>query len=178
MNNRYLGHFGERVVAEAIDPLKAEGYRIFHDVPCEGKSGRFNIDHVIVGPARVYAIETKTRRKGRSRDGFAAHEIIYDGKVLAYPWGEDKHGLDQALRQAQWLEEWLESVLGKRAFVQPVLTFPGWMVITRRPGPVAVLNPKMIATLLKGSRTATLDAREIDLISRQLEARCRDVAYA
>ena len=105
--NDYLGYFGERVVSESLDELKAESYRVFHDVPCEGKTGKFNIDHVVVGPSGVYAIETKTRRKGRSRDGYAAHEIIYDGQVLAYPWGEDRFGLEQASNQALWLEDWL-----------------------------------------------------------------------
>jgi len=41
------------------------------------------------------------RRKGRARGGFAEHEIIFDGQVLAYPWGEDRHGLQQAQRQAK-----------------------------------------------------------------------------
>ena len=177
MLNRELGLFGERVVADTLEPLKYDGYRIYHDVPCDGRSGKFNIDHVIVGASGVYAIETKTRRKGRSRDGFAAHEIIYDGEVLAYPWGEDRFGLEQAGRQAEWLAEWLESVVGQRPLVQAILTFPGWMVITRKKGPIAVLNPKMIVSWLRGNTAAVLEAREVDLICRQLESRCRDVAF-
>jgi len=32
-----------------------DGYHVYHDFPAE----RFNIDHVVVGPAGAFAIETK-----------------------------------------------------------------------------------------------------------------------
>jgi hypothetical protein len=176
-SNTWLGYVGERIVAESLEPLKAEGFRIFHDVPAGDHGNPFNIDHVIVGPSGVFAIETKTRRKGRARAGFAEHQIIYDGQVLAYPWGEDRHGLDQAARQAAWLQSSLEQLLGQPVRVHPLLTFPGWMVITRAPGAVTVLNPKQIPAALAVRGNPVLDERRIDLIARQLDARCRDVEF-
>lgn len=177
-SNTHLGSFGERIVAESLEPLKADGFRIFHDVPAGDAKNPFNIDHVIVGPSGVFAIETKTRRKGRARAGFAEHQIIYDGNVLAYPWGEDRHGLDQAQRQAAWLRAWLKQLLGQPIPVQPILTFPGWMVISRAHGEVTVLNPKQIpsAVAIRGG-TPALDDRQLDLIARQLDVRCRDVEF-
>ncbi len=175
--NTWLGCFGERIVAESIEPLKAEGFRIFHDIPAGDAQAPFNLDHVLVGPSGVFAIETKTRRKGRARAGFAEHQIIYDGQVLAYPWGEDRHGLDQALRQARWLEQHLATLLGQPTPVQPILTFPGWMVITRARGAVTVLNPKQIPAAVALRGAPVLDEQQIDLVARQLDARCRDVEY-
>ena len=35
------------------------GYRVFDDVPGEGSGGKFNIDHVLIGPGGVFSIETK-----------------------------------------------------------------------------------------------------------------------
>ena len=175
--NRYLGYFGELIVAEALEPLKAQGFRVFHDVPCGDAKAPFNIDHIVVGPSGVFAIETKTRRKGRARGGFAEHEIIYDGQVLAYPWGEDRHGLDQAQRQARWLADWLARLLGQRPPVSPILTFPGWMIIRRGAGPVNVLNPKEILSAVLPRGAPALGSEQIDLIARQLDARCRDVEY-
>jgi hypothetical protein len=176
--NTWLGCYGERIVAESLEELKPQGFRIFHDVPAGDAKNPFNIDHVIVGPSGVFAIETKTRRKGRARAGFAEHQIIYDGNVLAYPWGEDRFGLDQAQRQAVWLRTWLEQLLGQPVPVQPILTFPGWMVISRARGDVSVLNPKQIpsAVATRGGPPA-LDDRQLDLIARQLDARCRDVEF-
>ncbi|HSI09104.1 MAG: nuclease-related domain-containing protein [Rariglobus sp.] len=175
--NCYLGYFGERIVGEALDPLKTDGFRIFHDVPAGDAKNPFNIDHVIVGPSGVFAVETKTRRKGRARAGFAEHQIIYDGQVLAYPWGEDRHGLDQAARQAVWLQAWLEQLIGQPVRVQPILTFPGWMVITRARGAVTVLNPKQIPAAVALRGAPALDDRQLDLIARQLDSRCRDVEF-
>ena len=54
---------GERVVAEHLNQLIAEGYTVFHDVPCGFKKGKkmlFNIDHLLVGKKGIFAVETKT----------------------------------------------------------------------------------------------------------------------
>ena len=121
------------------------------------------------------------RDAGQTRQILAvdAGEIIYDGKVLAYPWGEDRHGLDQAQRQARWLTDFLGHLLGVAIAVQPILTFPGWMIMRRGTGPVTVLNPREIpaAVLPRASAAPVLSAAQIDLVARQLEARCRDVEY-
>jgi hypothetical protein len=175
--NTALGYFGELAVAESLDPLKATGHRVFHDVPGDGPVGKTsNLDHVVVGPAGVFAIETKTRRKGRARTGFMAHEIIYDGRALSYPWGEDTHGLEQARRQTEWLASFLHQQLGRTVPVTALLVFPGWFIIRKGGGPVAVLNPRELPAAIESRNTApALDSATIDLISRQLEARCRDV---
>src|SRR4051794_5689216 len=44
-----LGYLGERAVAEQLDDLRSHGFRIFHDVPAEGRAKKFNIDSVVVG---------------------------------------------------------------------------------------------------------------------------------
>ena len=86
--NYLLGYLGERAVAEELTPLGREGYRIYHDVPAGSGNRKFNLDHVVVGPTGVSAIETKTRRKGRARPGFKDHEVTFDGQKLIWQWGE------------------------------------------------------------------------------------------
>ena len=61
--NDFIGYLGERSVAEHLEPLIAQGYRVFHDVPCEGRNKNFNLDHVVIGPTGTAIVETKTRRK-------------------------------------------------------------------------------------------------------------------
>ncbi|MBI4260970.1 MAG: NERD domain-containing protein [Actinobacteria bacterium] len=46
---------GEIAVAEILEDLGQYGYRALHDID----TGHGNIDHVLVGPAGVFAIETK-----------------------------------------------------------------------------------------------------------------------
>lgn len=65
---REFGADAEQWTAAELRRLDAERWRVFHDIPVS--SG--NVDHVAVGPGRVYAIETKwTTARGRFRDGFA-----------------------------------------------------------------------------------------------------------
>jgi len=177
--NRYLGYFGERVVAEALEPLKLRGWRIFHDVPCTTAGAPCNIDHVAIGPGGVFAIETKTRRKGRVRPGQPDYQVGFDGQRLVWPWGEDRHGLEQAHRQAVWLEKWLESLLGRACPVSPILTLPGWWVERTGRGVVQVLNVRELPAALTPPAGAAplLTGAELDLLARQLDAVCRDVAY-
>jgi hypothetical protein len=185
--NLRLGYFGERVVAEHMEPLKAAGHRIFHDIPAGdppagSSTAPDNIDHIVVGPAGVFAIETKTRRKGRARVGFMAHEIIFDGTNLAFPWGEDRHGLDQAHRQAEWLARFLAGQTGRTVPVHALLVFPGWTILRKGRSPVHVLAPRELPAFIArppsehtGFVVPPLDPAAIDLVARQLEARCRDV---
>ena len=177
--NRYLGYFGERLVAEYLEPLKAQGWRVFHDVPGVADGNRFNLDHVAVGPAGVFIIETKTRRKGAARPGFDDHKVYFDGRSLIWPWGEDNHGLDQAERNAAWLAGMLLTETGERVPVTPFLTLPGWWV-EMKPSPESrqcrVANPKGLVKILSGG-AETLGARQIAAIAARLDARCRDVEY-
>ena len=61
--NYFLGLRGERLVGEMLHSMLKDGFEVFHDFPIEpdGKTG--NIDHILVGPNGVFAIETKTYRK-------------------------------------------------------------------------------------------------------------------
>jgi len=178
--NRYLGYFGERIVAEHLEPLKQEGWRIFHDIPARGKDGEtFNLDHVAVGPGGVFAIETKTRRKGNARPGFEAHKVYFDGRDLVWPWGEDNHGLDQAERNAQRLAEAINTGSDDLVSVNPVLVLPGWLVEMKPMSdkrPCQVVDPAMLPDLC-ASELTVLDRQQIDVIAAKLEERCRDVAY-
>ncbi len=53
---QYLtGAVGEERTAKAVEPLLRAGWFIAHDLD----RGRFNIDHLLVGPAGVFVLETK-----------------------------------------------------------------------------------------------------------------------
>ena len=179
IGNRYLGYFGERLVAEHLEPLKARGWRIFHDVPGTANGHAFNLDHVAVGPSGAFVIETKTRRKGGARPGFDDHKVYFDGHALVWPWGEDNHGLEQTERNAVWLADTLLSETGEHIPVTPILTLPGWWVEmkpSRAPRRCRVTNPTGLAEFLPGGARVLAQA-QIEAIAAKLEARCRDVAY-
>ena len=110
----------EVAVARRLDGLQALGCQVFHEVPVRD----FDIDHVIVGPSAVFAVETKARRKG----GGAVAEVAYDGTRLAFPHWAETRPLEQARQQAAWLAEHLGQQLGHPVPVIGVLCLPGWRV--------------------------------------------------
>src|SRR5438067_4669796 len=55
--NLNRGEHGEVKVAEALEELRFLGYKPFHSLSRD----RYDIDHVIVGPAGLFVVETKFR---------------------------------------------------------------------------------------------------------------------
>jgi len=149
--NYRLGFEGERHTAQALQPLLAEGYELFHDLEFKDATGKpFNIDHVLLGPAGVIVIETKTRSKEAAGKGKDATTVRYDGKEIRYPKGPETYGLDQALANARRLSRELTSHTGEKVFVRAALSLPGWFVIQTAPdvNPV-VHNPEMLRSWVK-----------------------------
>ena len=172
--NYQIGWFGERVVGDLLAPLERQGWRIFHDIPREERGQPFNVDHVAIGPGGVFVIETKSRRK--KSDDEAGHIVTFDGKVLNWPWGADRCGIDQAIDNAGWLQQWLKKSIGEDLPVEPILTFPDWFVKGKTDGHLRVVNSTWIPGILT-ARARVLTEKQIDLAARQLEGVCRDVGY-
>jgi hypothetical protein len=171
-NNR-RGLLGEQAVAEQLQPLFADGYRIFHDVPGDGK---WNIDHVVVGPAGVFAIETKYRTKQPGKASERDHEAIFDGNKILFPSGYDVDAPEQARRNARWLANTLSKATGERVTAQPVVALPGWWVTLKANSDVKVLSGKQVPGFI-AKEPAQLSDKTIQQISYQLEQRCRDVEF-
>jgi hypothetical protein len=120
-----LGLEGERAVADTLEALAQDGYRAFHDLQSE--RGDCNIDHVLVGPAGVFAIETKTRRKPDGDGGDA--KIRYDGEAVRVGAGpRDTGPVVQARAAADEVKGYLERTTGLKVRVMPVVLYPGWFV--------------------------------------------------
>jgi len=164
--NDLLGYLGERAVAEYLEALRESGYRVFHDVPCEGRKKNFNIDHVVVGKTGVTAIEVKTRRKKKGRPGFEEHIVTFDGQRLVWPWGEDRCGIDQLLSESDWLRKFIYDRTGLRVDPKPILALPGWWVTERVVGAFRVTNHKLLPAIVRDWKPQALTAEQIDLISR------------
>lgn len=114
----------ELYTAQELNRLQAQGCVVFHDVPADG----FNLDHVIIGPAGVYAVETKSFRKPRAADGKSQFKVTYDGVWLAFPNFRTDQPSQQARQQADWLRRHLQQALGQPIPVKPALALPGWWI--------------------------------------------------
>jgi nuclease-like protein len=162
---------GEMATGEELNQLMLRGYRVFHDL----QAGTFNVDHVVVGPAGVFAVETKSRAKTERGGGSRAATVIYDGSVLRFPGWQGREALEQAKRQAEWLRKWLRNAVGEPVDVKAVLALPGWFVERKAFGDVIVINPKETRFLVETRGAKELAPESVQRIAYQLEQRCRDV---
>lgn len=154
-----LGRDGERIVAENLEPLKAAGHTVIHDLIGPG----FNVDHVVVGPTGVYTIETKTRSKPIRGNP----KVYFDGQELRVGgFAPDRDPVTQAHAQARWLQGIVRDMTGRTFPVKPVIVFPGWFVerTTREASSqVWVLEPKALPKFIANepARLAEEDAAMI-----------------
>lgn len=168
-----LGLDAEMAVGQELDQLMKNGAVVFHDVPAE----KFNIDHLVIAPSGVFAVETKGRSKPLRGRGSEDAEVVFDGEALQFPGWKETEPLSQAKRQAKWVGEWLSRAVGASVAVTPVLAIPGWYIKATGRSQVRVINGKKPQFLLRlpGVR---LGPEMIERISYQVEQRCRTVRHA
>jgi hypothetical protein len=167
-----LGLDGEVAVGQELNQLMLQGFRVYHDLQADG----FNIDHVVVGPRGVFAVETKARAKPPKGNGRAAVEVRFDGKQLIFPDYAGCEAIDQAERQAKWLHTWLTSAVGEHVPVYPLVIIPGWFVRLEAPvRDIHVLSSGQIEKCFRGFGQARLEPSQIQRIAHQLDQRCRNI---
>ncbi len=152
---------GEKAVGQYLESFRERGYRVFHDLIENG----FNIDHVLIGPAGVFTIETKTI----SKPARGSCEIEYDGqKVRVNGFNPDRDPIAQAKAEASWVRDFLAESTGMNVRVRPVVPYPGWF-ITRQPkdAEVWVLNPKSLWKFLEHCPTL-LNPQEIRMMAKHI----------
>ena len=170
--NLYLGLDAEMAVGQELNHLMLHGCRVFHDFPAKN----FNIDHVVIGPGGVIAVETKGRAKRDQGGGSADAKVIFNGEYLRFPHWLEKNPIIQARRQAVWLQKWLTSAVGQTVKVRPALALAGWYVERTKTGDVLVYNGKSPVFLTNPNITGDrLSPEMIQRIVHQVELRCRNV---
>ena len=167
-----LGYEGELAVGQELNQLMSQGFRVYHDFP----AGNFNIDHVVIGPTGVFAVETKARRKPITKDRRADACVEYTGTIFKFPSWKDQKTLAQADRQAQWLSRWLTSAIGESVTARAVVALPGWFLKQTGRGGILVFNGKRPDTLFPKVQGNRMSQSMIQRIAHQVEAKCRDVS--
>jgi hypothetical protein len=138
-----LGLEGEKAVGQFLERLREQGFHVFHDVVGVG----FNVDRVLVGPAGIFTIETKTWSKPTTGNA----QLTFDGEsIRAGAMAPDRNPLIQARSQTNWLKSLLLESAGKKFEVRPVIVFPGWFVLNSAGTfkDVWVLEPKALPPFL------------------------------
>jgi hypothetical protein len=158
---------GEKVIGECLDRLRSDGYHTFHDILGDG----FNVDHVLIGPGGVFAIETKTRTKPAGRES----EVVYDGeKITVDGFDPERDPVAQVKAVARQVKDIIRQTTEQDVFVQPVILFPGWY--TRQPSgsDIWVLNETAFPKWIRGA-DVKLDAGAAQQIAGAIAAHVRAV---
>ncbi len=166
-----LGYEGEVATGQELNLMMLQGYHVYHDFAAD----QFNIDHIVVGPAGVFAVETKARAKPTSDDRTADAKVTYDGHCIHFPKWKEVKPLEQAKAQSVWLERWLSSATGEKTAVRPVVALPGWYITRTASEGILVINPKQFLRIAKPINGNTLDDRRIKSIVHQIDQRCRNI---
>jgi Nuclease-related domain len=143
VERRDRGATAEEHVGHMLDARLPEGWQVIHDASL----GRGNVDHVVIGPAGVFTVETK------SHPG-----PVRVGRV---------HGA--TIRQAQAQRKAIEDVTG--VSVEPLVVFSrAWVdrPLARRKG-VRVLPARMLIGHL-AKRPEALSPKEIEEVRARLAA--------
>jgi hypothetical protein len=158
------GERGELHIADVLEELRTEGYKPVHDIVGNG----FNIDHVIVGPGGIFAIETKYR-SGKGQITFRNSEGVFLGNRL-----EEKDCLKQARANAAAISDLIRENCGRRESVKPIVVFVGdWKVKDEwRDTSVRVLTPDRLTRYIRNQQPR-LKQSEIELIASHLERSSR-----
>jgi hypothetical protein len=90
------GAAGERRTARLLAPLERHGWAILHDLPVLGSQA--NIDHLVIGPGGVFAIDSKQYRGRLQLD------------VVGKLW-HGRYPLAPAVRAASWEADQAAQVL-------------------------------------------------------------------
>ena len=104
----YKGARGEEKIAGILATLP-DAYHVFNDFTV----GRNHVDHVVVGPGGVFAIETKC---------WNGKVTVEDGHVLLDGQLPDRSPLNQAVREATLVRDALVAA-GWNGLVTPVVAF-------------------------------------------------------
>jgi len=168
IENIRLGLKGEEIVAEKLNDLRELGYKVYNDLVADG----FNIDHLLIGPAGIFTIETKTYRKNNTKDC----QIYYDGKTIKvdnFDISKMKDPIKQAKGQKYWLSRKLDKSFSNLK-VRSVVIFPGWYINSKAINTeVMVCNQNSFLSIIKKEKQI-LDADQIKRISAYIEDYIRE----
>jgi hypothetical protein len=167
-----FGLRAERAVGEELNQLMLDGCPVFHDYPA---APDWHINHIVVAPSGVYAIETKSGPRRRADASHHESYVTYDGAVLKFPHYSSSKAVEQARRSGEILRHQLSHALGTSIEVKSVLTVPCWKIKRQGSSDVQVLNPQEIWNAIVTTAAPHFSEIEVQQIARCIHQKCRDV---
>lgn len=163
-NMMRLAHESRLATRRVLDPLLKEKYRVFHDVV----SDQFSIDHLVVGPKGVFAIQSHARPVSANKQSPDDRIVTYNGRELFFPKGSDHGIVENARLNAEKLSQWLSGQTEEPIAVRAIISLPGWTVRRTSSEGIPIINPKQFASLFDHIQPWQLPASAIESIEQRL----------
>ncbi len=168
-----LGYQSELTVGHALNQLIRDGKYVYHDFPADS----FNIDHIVVGPAGIFTVDSIARSKpARAGARREASIVEYNGKMLNFPKEDNFNIIEQAEWQASWLSDWISGAIGEQVAARAIVALPGWFVKRTSADGISVVNPDQFPSLFKHIKPRPLSEDTITRIVEQLRKKCQMAA--
>ncbi|MFI7482054.1 nuclease-related domain-containing protein [Kocuria sp. M1R5S2] len=134
----FQGALGEIAVGEALGRLGSE-WTVLHAVPVG--AGASDIDHVLIGPAGVFTLNTKNH----------SGTEVWVGEHAVFDAGHKQHYLPHARHEARRAAKRLSAAVGEAVHVTPVLVLmePKTLTIKQRPTDVHVVTERRLLRWLQ-----------------------------
>lgn len=164
----------EEYTGQELNYLGLEGAVVFHDIPYSGG----NIDHIVIGNDKIFAVETFTLHKEFSKTSLSqpSSKVDYNGNILKFPFFETSEPLDRADEHAKYLERQILENCELNFQVMPVVAIPGWHVNISSTGKARtlVINPKRGAGLKSWLGTVR-EPKERKIVTKYLSSVARSI---
>ncbi len=122
------GRSAEKNVQSVLQQIRGKGFVDFHNLQGHGR----NIDHVVIGPSGIYAIETKIRSGSGTIEYRSDDELIFAGRI------RDGLPLRHARGSADAIQFRLNAKGQDNYPVKPLVVFVGNWEINRHHGNLEV----------------------------------------
>lgn len=157
------GARGEFLVGEELEKLYKEGFHVFHDYY---SVDRGNVDHFVVGPPGVFAIETKA---------WKGEIMVKDDKFQVDGRPRSKDPINQVRGEAKDVRRLIADACGATYWVNPIVCFSNGEL--RHYGPVRGVEVTDVGSLRNAimrhprrrSAGNVLSAAEVGAVSRYLQ---------
>lgn len=157
----------QAMVARAVAACRQDGHELFHQVAVAGGA---TIDHLLAGPKGVFAIHTLVPPPPAKANKRSGAIVVYDGRTLRFPHGEDHGKVRDAEVQAEQLSQWLSRQLGVPVAARAVLVLPGWQVKRTSSEGISVLHPDQLASFFQYVKPRPLAKEMVHQIARLFDS--------
>jgi hypothetical protein len=152
--------------AKALSSVQTEGDFICH----EFRRDHLHVDHILVGAKGIFVIQTHPRTIDSSKRVGNTNQVIYDGRSLFFPKGEDNQTPLNSHGSAETLSSWLSDALGEPVASRAIVSMPGWRVKRTSAEGIPVVNPQQFESLFAHIPARPLTSGQIDTIIGLLKA--------